>query len=389
MKSNINESIASFPQGSVGLVVPQKVHFGEGIDLESGQNLPEFTLVVETYGNLNEAKSNGILVCHALSSSHHAAGFHQKEDKKPGWWDFLIGPGRPMDTNKFFIVCPNNIGGCHGSTGPLSNNPKTGASYGPDFPKVTVRDWVKSQAMLADYFGIQRWAAVAGGSLGGMQVMQWSIDYPERIENAVVIASAPRLSAQNIAFNEIARNAIRSDPDFCNGNYLEEGKIPLEGLKTARMVGHVTYKSDVQMRSKFDRELKSGDWVNNSSIEFQIESYLNYQGNTFSKQFDANSYILITKVLDYFDPARNYGNDLVQAFSGSSCNFLLISFSTDWRFPVARSEEICRALISAAKPVSHIVIDSDNGHDAFLIPEKRYQKTLKDFFSVVSSRIGS
>ncbi len=354
------------------------MHFDEPLLLACGRSLPSYDLMVETYGTLNADKSNAVLICHALSGHHHAAGFHSMDDRKPGWWDDYIGPGKPLDTHKFFIVSLNNLGGCHGSTGPTSVNPETGKIYGADFPPLRVRDWVHSQARLADQLGIQQWAVIVGASLGGMQAMRWALEYPDRLRHAVVIASAMKLSAQNIAFNEIARNAIKSDPDFRDGNFLEDNTLPRNGLALARMIGHVTYLSDEQMGNKFGRELRSGSFQQgqDTPIEFQVESYLRHQGDAFSNSFDANTYLLMTKVLDYFDLAREYGNDPVKAFSNALCKFLVVSFSTDWRFAPERSEEIVKALIDAKKNVSYAAIESNLGHDAFLLPNERYEQVL-------------
>lgn len=373
----------ALPADSVGIVTPQSYHFAEPLELCSGRTLPEYELVVETYGTLNADASNAVLICHALSGHHHAAGYHSMADRKPGWWDSAIGPGKPIDTNRFFVVSLNNLGGCHGSTGPTSINPETGQPYGPDFPIVTVRDWVVSQARLADRLGIQRWAAIVGGSLGGMQAMQWAIDYPQRVAHAMIIASAPRLSAQNIAFNEVARQAITKDPLFNNGRYYENNEIPKTGLALARMVGHITYLSDDGMREKFGRELKSGTLSFDFNTQFQIESYLQYQGEQFSSAFDANTYLLMTKALDYFDPAAEYDNDLAKALSGAQCSFFIAAFTTDWRFSPQRSREIVDALVAAEKDVSYAEIDSDHGHDAFLIPSPRYM----DLFHAYMSRV--
>ena len=339
---------SEFPADSVGLVTPRVARFDEPLRLACGRTLDHYELTYETYGELNTNASNAVLICHALSGHHHAAGYHHADDRKPGWWDTCIGPGKPIDTNKFFVVSLNNLGGCHGSTGPSSRNPKTGKIYGADFPVVTVEDWVHSQARLADQLGIQQWAAVVGGSLGGMQALQWSISYPERVRHCVSIAAAPRLSAQNIAFNEVARQAILTDPDFHNGNFVEEGKVPKRGLKLARMVGHITKLSDDSMGEKFGRELQV-DCLNYDyhNVEFQVESYLRYQGEQFSNHFDANTYLLMTKALDYFDPAAQHGGDLTATFSHAQANFYLISFTTDWRFSPARSKEIVDALMDA------------------------------------------
>ncbi|KAA8981218.1 MULTISPECIES: homoserine O-succinyltransferase MetX [Gammaproteobacteria] len=373
---------------SVGIVEPQSLHFPEPIRLESGHTLPEFNLVFETYGTLNADASNAVLICHALSGHHHAAGYHSREDRKPGWWDACIGPGKPIDTNKFFVVCPNNLGGCHGSTGPASENPDTGRPYGPDFPVITVRDWVKSQARLADRLGIDQWAAVIGGSLGGMQALDWAIHYPERIRHAVVIAATPRLTAQNIAFNEVARRAITSDPEFHEGRYLENNAIPQRGLMLARMVGHITYLSDVSMGEKFGRELRDHAYHFGFDVEFQVESYLQYQGVRFSESFDANTYLLMTRALDYFDPAREFGNDLTRAMAEARCRFLVLSFSSDWRFAPEHSQKLVNAMVDARRDVSYAEIDSDWGHDAFLVPNERYESLFRAYMNRVAKEHG-
>ncbi|GGK63962.1 homoserine O-succinyltransferase MetX [Amphritea balenae] len=375
----------SIPQDSVGIVTPQTIHFDQPLALACGQTLENYDLVIETYGELNPDASNAILVCHALSGNHHLAGYHSAEDKKPGWWDSAIGPGKPIDTNKFFVIGLNNLGGCHGSTGPQSLNPETGKPYGPDFPLMTVPDWVESQARLADHFGIQQWAAIVGGSLGGMQALQWSINYPERLRHCMVIAAAPKLSAQNIAFNEVARQAISRDPDFNNGHYYEENQIPKTGLMLARMLGHITYLSDDGMREKFGRELREGKISYDFNPQFEVESYLRYQGERFSTAFDANTYLLMTKALDYFDPAADYNHSLPSALEGALCKFMVISFTTDWRFSPERSREIADALVEAEKQVSYAEIDSDHGHDAFLIPNPRYM----DIFAAYMQRVGA
>jgi len=378
----------NYGQNSVGLVTAEKVLIDTPLTLACGTVLPSHELMVETYGCLNTDKSNAILICHALSGHHHAAGFYEGDDK-PGWWDDYIGPGKPMDSNRFFIVSLNNIGSCFGSTGPTSTNPATGEAWGAQFPPLRARDWVESQKLLMEKLGIDRWAAVIGGSLGGMQAMRWSLEHPDKVANSIVIASSMRLSAQNIAFNEIARRAIKSDPQFFNGDYLKQGAAPRHGLALARMIGHVTYLSDELMGQKFGRELRSGDFTQGESapIEFQIESYLNYQGDKFSGGFDANSYILITKMLDYFDLAREYHNNPVEAFSHAQCDFLVISFSSDWRFSPQRSREIVDALIGAEKNVSYAVIESDQGHDAFLLPNPRYEQVLAKYLSRVADQL--
>jgi homoserine O-acetyltransferase len=371
---------------SVGLVEPAIARFDEPLPLACGRALPAYELVYETYGELNDECSNAVLICHALSGNHHAAGYHSAEDKKAGWWNECIGPGKPIDTHRFYVVSLNNLGGCHGSTGPSSNNPETGEPWGPDFPPLRARDWVNSQARLADYLGIDCWAAVIGGSLGGMQAMRWSLEYPDRIKHCIVIAAAMKLSAQNLAFNEVARQAILSDPAFADGHYLERGTLPAQGLALARMVGHITYLSDHAMANKFGRDLRSGSLEQGSdeNVEFQVQSYLRYQGSQFSGSFDANTYMLMTRALDYFDLAREYGNDAVAAFRHASCGFLVISFSTDWRFSPERSREIVDALIAADRPVTYAEIEADEGHDAFLLPIPRYT----DVFSAYMRRVG-
>ncbi len=369
---------------SVGIVTPQKFSFETALTLACGKVLPRFDLLVETYGTLNSAHSNALLICHALSGNHHAAGRHSEDDRRAGWWDNCIGPGKPFDTNRFFVVCLNNLGGCDGSTGPTSINPDTGHAYGPDFPAVTVVDWVRTQAMLADRLGIRRWAAVAGGSLGGMQALQWSIDFPERVANALIIAGAPHLSAQNIAFNEVARQAISSDALFHDGRYLEFGVAPTQGVTLARMVGHITYLSDDGLRQKFGRGLRSGDMTLGRDVQFEVESYLQYQGRSFSQRFDANTYLLMTRALDYFDPARDFDNDLVAAVQRATARFLLISFTTDWRFAPARSEEMVDALLRANKNVSYACIDSEHGHDTFLLEVPRYFDVLRTYLARIA-----
>ena len=371
-----------FPTDSVGLVTPQTLRFSEPLGLACGRELVDYELVYETYGQLNAARSNAVLICHALSGNHHAAGFHSVEDRKPGWWDSCIGPGKAIDTERFFVVSLNNLGGCNGSTGPTSINPATGKPFGADFPVVTVEDWVNSQARLADALGIQRWAAVVGGSLGGMQALQWSISYPQRVAHCVAIASAPKLSAQNIAFNEVARQAILSDPEFHGGHFREQGVVPKRGLMLARMVGHITYLSDDAMGQKFGRGLKS-EKLNYDfhSVEFQVESYLRYQGEEFSGRFDANTYLLMTKALDYFDPAAAHEGDLTRTLAGAEADFCVISFTTDWRFSPARSREIVDALVAAGKNVSYLEVEAAQGHDAFLIPIPRYLHAFRSYMN--------
>ena len=371
----------TLPADSVGLVEPQKLAFDTPLALDCGRNLPGYELVYETYGKLNADASNAILICHALSGDHHAAGYHSMDDRKPGWWESCIGPGKPIDTNHFFVVSPNNLGGCKGSTGPMSINPEKNKPYGPDFPIVTVKDWVRSQARLADALGIEQWAAIIGGSLGGMQAMQWAIDYPQRLRHCVVIAAAPKLSAQNIGFNEVARQAIMSDPEFHQGHYYEHNVIPRRGLMLARMLGHITYLSDESMRSKFGRDLREGKLNFGFDVDFQVESYLRYQGQSFVEKFDANTYLLMTKALDYFDPAADYDNDLARALKQAEAQFLVVSFTSDWRFAPKRSREIVKALLDSQKDVSYAEIEAHHGHDAFLIPIPDYLEVFNTYMT--------
>ncbi len=377
----------TIPADSVGLVSPKTQHFDAPLSLECGRTLAQYDLVYETYGEPNADRSNAILICHALSGDHHAAGYHSMEDRKPGWWDSCIGPGKPFDTNKYFIVSPNNLGGCKGSSGPNTANPETGSEWGADFPIVTVKDWVKSQARLADALGIEQWAAVIGGSLGGMQVMQWAIDLPERLRHAIVIAAAPKLSAQNIAFNEVARQAILSDPEFHDGHFYAHNTVPRRGLRLARMLGHITYLSDEAMRAKFGRDLREGKINFGFDVEFQIESYLRYQGESFVERFDANTYLLMTKALDYFDPAHDYDGDLAEAFRRASAEFLVVSFTSDWRFSPERSREITRSLLDADRMVSYAEVEAHHGHDAFLLPIPQYMKVLNAYMRRVEEGI--
>jgi homoserine O-acetyltransferase/O-succinyltransferase len=375
----------TIPADNVGLVSPKTQHFAAPLALDCGVTLPSYDLCYETYGELNAERDNAVLICHALSGDHHAAGFHSPADPKPGWWDNAIGPGKPVDTRRFFVVCPNNLGGCGGSTGPLTLMPGTDRRYGPAFPIVTVSDWVSSQARLADHLGITQWAAVMGGSLGGMQVLQWAIDHPARLRHALVIAAAPRLSSQNIAFNEVARHAIRSDPQFHGGHYYDHQVIPERGLMLARMIGHITYLSDDVLHTRFGRELSEGKLNFGYDVEFQIESYLRHQGEAFVGRFDANTYLLMTKSLDYFDPASAYGDDLRAAVAGCLARFLVISFSSDWRFSPARSLEIVRALLDGDRDVSYVDIESELGHDSFLLPIPQYHRVLRAYFERIAA----
>jgi len=373
----------SIPADSVGLVTPLTEYFDEPLELVCGQTLPRFELVYETYGKLNAKRDNALLFCHALSGDHHAAGYHSMEDRKPGWWDNYIGPGKAFDTNKFFVVCPNNLGGCKGSTGPNTINPETSKFYGPDFPLFTVKDWVNSQKQLMDSIGINQWAAVVGGSLGGMQVLQWAIDFPDKLRHALVIAAAPRLSAQNIGFNEVARQAILSDPEFHGGHYYEHSVVPRRGLMLARMLGHITYLSDDAMRAQFGRDLQTGRLSYDFDVQFQVESYLRYQGSSFVERFDANTYLLMTKALDYFDPAADFENGLPEALSQTEAKFLVISFTSDWRFAPTRSKEIVKALTDAQRQVSYAEVESSEGHDAFLLPNSYYTDILNAYMAGV------
>ncbi len=370
------------PPDSVGVVEEQKASFSEPLRLKSSALLPAYELAYETYGTLNAARSNAVLVCHALNASHHVAGVYADDPKNVGWWDNLVGPGKPLDTNRFFVVGSNYLGSCFGSTGPASVNPVTGKPWGADFPVVTVEDWVEAQARLADRLGIGRFAAVMGGSLGAMQALQWTLSYPERVRHALVIAATPKLTAQNIAFNEVARQAIMTDPDFHGGHYYEKGVVPRRGLRIARMIGHITYLSNDAMMEKFGRLLRDKDKPGfDFDIDFEVESYLRYQGDKFADYFDANTYLRITKALDYFDPAAEYGGDLARAMARARANFLVVSFTSDWRFTPTRSREIVKALLDNRRIVSYLEIDAPQGHDAFLLDDARYHGALRAYFA--------
>ena len=373
------------------IATPQTMSFQAPLRLQSGAVLRDYQLAFETYGTLNADRSNAVLICHALNASHHVAGVYEGQARSEGWWDNMVGPGKPVDTDRFFVIGINNLGSCFGSTGPMHVNPDTGRIYGADFPVVTVEDWVNAQARLLDALGIETLAAVMGGSLGGMQALSWTLQYPERVRHAAVIASAPNLTAENIAFNEVARRAIVTDPDFHGGHYYEHGVVPKRGLRIARMIGHITYLSDDVMNEKFGRTLReavagsaTGYKYSTQEVEFQIESYLRYQGDKFSDYFDANTYLLITRALDYFDPARAYGGDLTQALARATAKFLLISFTTDWRFSPARSREIVKALLENRRDVSYAEIDAPHGHDAFLLEDPRYMNVVKSYFDSIS-----
>ena len=388
------------------IAVPQFMHFPDALALQSGASIRGYTLAFETYGTLNAQRSNAVLVCHALNASHHVAGVYEGQEKSEGWWDNMIGPGKPVDTHRFFVIGVNNLGSCFGSTGPMHENPDTGQVYGADFPVVTVEDWVDAQARLLDRLGIAQLAAVLGGSLGGMQALSWTLQYPERVRHAVVVASAPNLTAENIAFNEVARRAIVTDPDFHGGHYYRHGAIPKRGLRIARMIGHITYLSDDVMNEKFGRSLRPPELLagqaapqddpaallrdyhySTQDIEFQIESYLRYQGDKFSDYFDANTYLLITRALDYFDPARKHGGDLTQALARATAHFLLVSFSTDWRFSPKRSREIVKALLDNRRSVTYAEIDAPHGHDAFLLDDARYLGVVGAYFDRIAKEL--
>ena len=376
---------------SVGLVSPVYLDFNEHLALSNGQVLNHYTLAVETYGTLNADASNAVLICHALNASHHVAGVNPDNPKDIGWWDNMVGPGKPVDTNIFFVIGVNNLGSCFGSSGPASINPETGKPWGNSFPVITVEDWVNAQARVADHFGIQRFAAVMGGSLGGMQALSWSLQWPERVANCVVIASTTNLSAQNIAFNEVARRAIITDPEFHGGNYYEHGVVPRRGLSVARMIGHITYLSDDDMAEKFGRSQRdpnaNGHYKYGFDVEFEVESYLRYQGQKFSTYFDANTYLLITRALDYFDPARAYGGDLDAALAVAQADFLVVSFSTDWRFPVSRSRELVKGLLKCQHKVTYAEIDAPHGHDAFLLDDARYHAAVRGYYKQIAQRL--
>lgn len=379
---------------SIGIVAPQTMHFAEPLRLQSGSVLGNYQLVVETYGELNAARSNAVLVCHALNASHHVAGIYADDPRSTGWWDNMVGPGKPLDTNRFFVIGVNNLGSCFGSTGPMSLDPATGTPYGARFPVVTVEDWVNAQARVADAFGIERFAAVMGGSLGGMQALAWSLMYPDRVAHCMVIASTPKLSAQNIAFNEVARSAILSDPDFHGGNYYAHRVIPRRGLRVARMIGHITYLSDDDMAEKFGRALRRADgaldaYNFNFDVEFEVESYLRYQGDKFAEYFDANTYLLITRALDYFDPAKAYDGNLTAALAKTKAKYLVASFMTDWRFAPARSRELVKALLDNRRQVSYAEIDAPHGHDAFLLDDARYHNVVRAYYERIAVEVGA
>jgi len=394
--SHLEEALVAYQtpapdRHSVGVVEPLSLSFTEPLQLASGCAFGPYTLMVETYGTLNAEKNNAVLICHALNASHHVAGVYADRPNDVGWWDNMVGPGKPVDTNRYFVIGVNNLGSCFGSTGPASINPDTDKPYGAAFPLVTVEDWVHAQARVADHYGIERFAAVMGGSLGGMQALSWAITYPERVAHCVVVASTARLSAQNIAFNEVARRAILSDPDYNDGNFYEHNTVPGHGLSVARMIGHITYLSGDDMAAKFGRAqrepLPGGDFHYGYGVEFEVESYLRYQGEKFSKYFDANTYLLITRALDYFDPAKRANGDLAAALAGVKAEFLLTSFSTDWRFPPTCSREIVQALVSNFRPVTYAEIDAPHGHDAFLLTDRRYHAVVRGYFEKIARQL--
>jgi homoserine O-acetyltransferase len=368
---------------------PKSMHFAEPLPLRSGAAVRGYDLAYETYGTLNADRSNAVLVCHALNASHHVAGVYAGQERSEGWWDNMIGPGKPVDTDRFFVIGVNNLGSCFGSTGPMHVNPDSGRIYGADFPVVTVEDWVDAQARLLDRLGVRQLAAVMGGSLGGMQALSWALQYPDRVRHAAVIASAPNLTAENIAFNEVARRAIVTDPDFHGGHFYQHGVVPRRGLRIARMVGHITYLSDDVMNEKFGRQLREGLDIRYTTqdIEFQIESYLRYQGDKFSEYFDANTYLLITRALDYFDPARRHDGNLTKALAAATARFLLVSFTTDWRFSPQRSREIVKALLDNRRNVAYAEIDAPHGHDAFLLDDPRYLSVVRAWFDRIASEV--
>ena len=383
------------------IVSPQSMSFSQPLALRSGASIRDYALAFETYGTLNADRSNAVLICHALNASHHVAGSYAGRPDSQGWWDTMIGPGKPVDTDRFFVIGVNNLGSCFGSTGPMHPNPDTGQVYGAAFPVVTVEDWVDAQARLLDALGVEQLAAVMGGSLGGMQALSWTLQYPRRVRHAVVIASAPNLTAENIAFNEVARRAIVTDPDFHGGNFYRHGVVPRRGLRIARMIGHITYLSDDVMNERFGRRLRSavadaGDGQDGvelryttQDIEFQIESYLRYQGDKFSEYFDANTYLLITRALDYFDPALKFEGSLAKALARASANFLLVSFTTDWRFAPRRSRELVKALLDNQRSVSYAEIDAPHGHDAFLLEDPRYIGIVRSYFDRIAKEVAS
>jgi homoserine O-acetyltransferase len=365
----------------------QRATFAEGLHLECGQTLAPIDIAYRTYGSLNATASNAILICHALTGDQYVAEPHPVTGK-PGWWETIVGPGKPIDTDRFFVICSNVLGGCMGSTGPGSQRPN-GSLWGTDFPPITITDMVRAQALLVEQLGISRLFSVVGGSMGGMQVLQWAASYPARVFSAVPIAAAPHHSAQNIAFNEVSRQAIAADPDFFGGRYWAEGRIPARGLAVARMMAHITYLSEAALQRKFGRKLRGTDEAATMFDDiFEVESYLRHQGNSFVRRFDANSYLTITRAMDWFDLAADHDGDVAKAFAGTRTRFCLVSFSSDWLFPTAQSRAIARALNRAAANVSFVEIASDKGHDAFLLDEPDFYRTLAGFLSGCAEHAG-
>ncbi len=359
--------------------------FADGLLLESGVHLPELTIAYETYGHLNSARRNAVLLCHALTMDQYVAGTHPLTDR-PGWWENIVGPGLPIDTDRYFVICSNVLGGCMGSTGPRSAGPG-GEAWGPSFPSITIRDMVRAQARLADHLGIEQLLAVIGGSMGGMQALEWAATYPSRVAAAAVIAAAPLHSAQNIAFHEVGRQAVLADPDWHGGHYETHGVVPARGLAVARMAAHITYVSEEALARKFGRRLREGA-ESLFGDQFEVESYLNHQGSTFVRRFDANSYLTITRAMDLFDLAADHDGDLARAFQGSRTRFLIVSFSSDWLFPTAQSRAIVRALNRAGANSSFVEIATDKGHDAFLLDEPDFHEALGGFLAGAAERTG-
>jgi homoserine O-acetyltransferase len=376
-------------KNSVGIVQTLKVRVveqGSPLVLQSGKTIGPVDVTYETYGRLSPQKDNVVLICHALSGNAHVAGYNSPDDRKPGWWDMAVGPGKAIDTDKYFVICSNFLGGCSGTTGPSDTNPATGKPYGLDFPIITIEDTVKVQKLLLDKLGITRILSVIGGSMGGMQVLQWAIDYPDMVDSVICIAATTRLNAQSIAFDAVGRNAILGDPNFNHGQYHED-KVPVRGLGIARMIGHITYLSEQSMREKFGRQLYDAEnYKYDFDSEFAIETYLDYQGQSFVERFDANSYLYITKAMDYFDLSRRYGS-IRSAFVGTRCRFLVISFTSDWLFTPGQSEEIVEALNAEGKDVTYCNIRSPYGHDAFLLECPSQDRLLAGFLNSTQYRV--
>ncbi|MEK9650009.1 MAG: homoserine O-acetyltransferase [Gammaproteobacteria bacterium] len=354
--------------------------YKNNFSLLNGSSIEGFELVYETYGELNAKKNNAVLVCHAFSGSHHAAGVDEINNK-PGWWHEFIGPGKALDTDKYFVVSPNNLGSCYGSTGPLTHNKETGKPYGPNFPALDVYDWVASQDLLRISLGIEAWEMVLGGSLGGMQALEWSISFPSKIKKAGIIAATALVTSQNIALNQVAREIIRKDAAFENGDYLLSEKKPKDGLKVARMLGHITYLSETNFKNRFGRRLQDINNKIDETINFEVENYLRYQGEKFSEYFDANSYILLTKVMDSYNPAARFDNSIVEALKNCSAKLLIISFDDDWLFPSQYSKELHLSALKAGVQSSFLELTGNNGHDSFLFPTEEYVSAIKNFLN--------